>query len=71
MAPRQISIDRFAEAVKERLIDSHEVAELLGVRSRQTIQNRIEAGTLPPPILKLERGYAFWDRNAILTHTRR
>jgi predicted DNA-binding transcriptional regulator AlpA len=66
MAPRPISVPKFAEAVATRLVDVREVAEILGVRSKQTIYNRIEAGLVPPPVLKLERGYAFWDRLAIL-----
>jgi predicted DNA-binding transcriptional regulator AlpA len=71
MAPRPISVAKFAEAVTTRLIDVREVAEILGVRSKQTIYNRIEAGQVPPPVLKLERGYAFWDRIAIQRVQRR
>ena len=65
MATRPMSTEKFAEAVRDRLIDTHEVAEILGLRTKQTIYNRVAAGTLPEPILKLERGYAFWDRLAI------
>ena len=66
MAQRPISVGRFAAEVQERLIDTHEVAELIGVRNKQTVYARIEAGLIPPPVLKLERGYAFWDRYAVL-----
>ena len=66
MAARPISVNRFAEEVEARLIDTHAVAELLGLRQKQTVYNWVEAVKIPAPILKLEKGYAFWDRYAIL-----
>jgi len=71
MAARPISKTRFAEAVQDRLLDTHQVMEMLGVRSRTTIANMVAAGTLPAPILKVERVYSLWDRLAIESHTRR
>jgi predicted DNA-binding transcriptional regulator AlpA len=66
---RPISTEQFAAEVRERLIDTHEVAKLLGLRQKQTIYARVAVGALPPPIIKLERGYAFWDRLAITNAT--
>jgi len=65
-----ISQTRFAEAVKDRLIDSYQAAELLGYRNPQSVFDAVARGAIPEPIIKLERGYAFWDRLA-LTSTRR
>jgi hypothetical protein len=66
MAPRPISTAKFAEAVKDRLLDSFQVAEVLGYRNPQSVFDAVARGSLPEPILKMERGYAFWDLYAIL-----
>jgi hypothetical protein len=66
MAPRPISTTKFAEAVKDRLIDSYQAAEVLGYRNPQSVFDAVARGALPEPILKVERGYAFWDLLAIL-----
>lgn len=66
MAPRPISTAKFAEAVKDRLLDSYQVAEVMGYRNPQSVFDAVARGSLPEPILKMERGYAFWDKLAIL-----
>lgn len=66
-----VSKARFAALVNERLMDTHEVAQALGLRSPQSVYDRVVRGTLPPPIIKRERAFAFWDRLAIEPLTRR
>jgi predicted DNA-binding transcriptional regulator AlpA len=66
MPTRPLSTNRFAEEVQGRLIDTHETLALVGLRSKQSLHNRIAAGKLPKPVITLERSYAFWDRVAVL-----
>lgn len=68
MAARTISAAKFADLVRDRLMDADEVAQTIGVRSRQAVYDRVERGTLPPPILKRPRAFAFWDRRSIERH---
>ena len=55
----------FAREAQRRLMDVAAVQELTGLTTRQSVWNRVRAGTLPPPVLRLERSYALWDRDAI------
>jgi predicted DNA-binding transcriptional regulator AlpA len=55
----------FAALVRERLIDTDEVAEALGLQSRQAVWDRIKSGKIPMPILSKDRGYSLWDRKVI------
>ena len=36
------------------------------LRNPQSVFDAVARGSLPEPILKMERGYAFWDLYAIL-----
>lgn len=71
MAAATISQERFAALVNERLMDTHEVREALGLRNPQSVYDRVARGELPPPIVKRERAFAFWDRLDIEPLTRR
>lgn len=57
--------EKFGEEVKRRLIDTFELMLLLGLRSRQAVWQRVEAGTLPEPVFKRAHYVALWDRDAI------
>jgi hypothetical protein len=52
-------------------MDADQVREALGLRNRQSVYDRVRAGKLPAPILKVTHGYALWDRQAIERTTRR
>jgi predicted DNA-binding transcriptional regulator AlpA len=66
MPQRPVSVNRFAEEVQARLIDTHETCAIVGVRSKQALYNRIAAGKVPAPVISMERSYSFWDRYAVL-----
>jgi len=55
----------FRSEAQRRLIDTYQLGILLGLRSRQAIWNRVEAGTLPAPVYTRDRHVALWDRDAI------
>jgi predicted DNA-binding transcriptional regulator AlpA len=55
----------FAREVQGRLMDVGQVQELTGLSTRQSVWNRVRAGTLPQPVLAVNRSYALWDRVAI------
>ena len=63
--PPAISPDRFREEVGRRLIDTFELMLVLGLRSKQAVWKRVEAGKLPPPVLNKANIVALWDRDAI------
>jgi predicted DNA-binding transcriptional regulator AlpA len=57
--------DRFADLVRDRLMDADEVRQALGLQSRQAVWDRVTSGKIPEPILKKDRGYGLWDRQTI------
>jgi predicted DNA-binding transcriptional regulator AlpA len=57
-----VSKRRFADLVRDRLLDADQVREMLGYRNRQSVYDAVARGAVPPPITKLPRGYALWDR---------
>lgn len=58
----------FRREVERRLLDVQEVQALCGLRARQSVWDRVTAGTLPGPVISVPRGYALWDRDEIETH---
>jgi len=60
-----LSPDKFRAEVERRLIDSFDLMLALGLRSKQAVWKRVEAGTLPPPVLVKANIVALWDRDAI------
>ena len=65
MTTRPLSPEKFREEAERRLIDTFDLMLLLGLRSRQAVWARVEAGTVPPPIVRRDRSGSFWDRDAI------
>lgn len=55
----------FAREVRRRAMDVQDLLELTGLSSRQSVWNRVKAGTLPEPMVQVQRGYALWDRDAV------
>jgi len=52
----------FADLIRDRLIDTPQVRDLVGLRSIQGLMHRVDHGHYSGPILVRERGYALWDR---------
>jgi len=65
MSTTVISPEQFREEASRRLIDSFELMLLLGLRSKQAIWKRVEAGKLPPPVINKASIVALWDRDEI------
>lgn len=55
----------FREEAQRRLIDTFDLMLLLGLRSRQSIWSRVEAGSLPQPVINKRHTVAMWDRDEI------
>lgn len=55
----------FRTEAQRRLIDTHAVAQLLGLRTKDAVLARVRAGTLPEPVLTIEKIVTLWDRDEI------
>ena len=60
---KPLSPAAFREECDERLIDTFELMLTLGLRSKQGVWKRVEAGTLPPPVYSSANIVALWDIN--------
>lgn len=58
----------FRREVERRLMDVRDVMEHINVINRQSVWKRVRAGTLPPPIVNVNRSHALWDRDEIEKH---
>lgn len=65
MALTSVSTATFAREAKRRLIDTFELAELLGLRRQASVWERVRAGTLPEPLFTREKAISLWDRDAL------
>lgn len=65
MSTTTTSTAKFAEEVQRRLIDSFELMNLLGLRSRQGVWDRVRDGRLPQPIFTRDKAISLWDRDAL------
>lgn len=61
----KMSEARFAELVRERLVDTEQVREMLGLRSSEGVMHRVDHGWLSGPIVVRPRGYSLWDREQV------
>jgi len=64
-----MSTEKFGEEVERRLIDTWELMLMLGLRSRQAVWARVEAGKLPEPVYRKTNMVALWDRDAVMAAT--
>jgi predicted DNA-binding transcriptional regulator AlpA len=55
----------FAREARRRLMNVKDVQELTGLTTRQSVWNRVKAGTLPEPVLSVDRNYSLWDRDEL------
>jgi len=60
-----ISVEQFKTECARRLIDTFDLMTLVGLRSREGVWKRVNAGTLPPPIVHSDRRFALWDRDSL------
>lgn len=65
MTPTTVSPAIFAREAKRRLVDTHELMILLGLRNRSSLWTRVRVGTLPEPLITRDRALALWDRDAL------
>lgn len=59
-----ISPTVFEREAQRRLIDAYDLAIALGLRGRQSVWDRVRAGTLPQPVIRTATG-ALWDRDVL------
>jgi predicted DNA-binding transcriptional regulator AlpA len=64
--PTTISPEKFRAEAGRRLIDSFDLMLVLGLRSKQAVWKRVEAGKLPPPVYLRSNIVALWDRDEIV-----
>ena len=57
----------FAREAKRRLMDIRDMQEHTGLKTRQGVWLRVRAGTLPEPVVSVDRSYALWDRDELET----
>jgi len=60
--PGRLNEKAFAKLVQERLIDTAQVREILGLKTSTGVYHRITFGHLTGPVIVQPRGYALWDR---------
>jgi len=65
MPPTGLSTARFRAECERRLIDTHQVMTLLGLRNKASVWQRVEAGKLPPPVYRSANIVALWDWDEI------
>lgn len=59
-----MTTDTFRTEVQRRLIDTWELMLLLGLRSKTSVWQRVDAGKLPEPVIRKDT-IAFWDRDEL------
>lgn len=61
----QIGTEKFREEAGRRLIDTFDLMLVLGLRSKQAVWKRVEAGSLPQPVYRSANIVALWDKDDI------
>lgn len=57
---------RFRALVQDRLIDTDQVRELLGLDSVQGVRHRVEHGWLSGPVIIRKQAISLWDREQVV-----
>jgi hypothetical protein len=65
MPTTKIGTDLFRAEAERRLLDTWELMLILNLRSKQAVWKRVEAGKLPPPVVRKANIVALWDRDAL------
>ena len=58
----QMSEKRFAELVQDRLIDTEQVRQLVGLESVQGVRHRVDHGWYSGPVIVRDKASNLWDR---------
>lgn len=53
---------QFAKLVQDRLIDTEQVREMVGLALVQGVHNRVARGVYSGPVISKSKGMALWDR---------
>ena len=61
----KFSPEVFRRETLRRLMDVRAVQKHCGLHARRSVWDRVEAGTLPAPLVVVPRAYALWDRDEI------
>lgn len=57
-----ISEAKFAELLHDRLLDTEQVRQMLGLETQQGVHHRVARGVLTGPVIVRDKGYSLWDR---------
>jgi hypothetical protein len=57
-----VSEKTFHALVQDRLVDTDQVREMLGLRTSAGVMHRVEKGHYSGPILVRDKGYSLWDK---------
>ena len=57
-----LSEKRFQEIVHDRLVDTEQVRQMLGLATVQGVRHRVDHGWLSGPVLVRDRGFSLWDK---------
>jgi len=58
----QMSEKKFAELLHDRLLDSEQVRQMLGLETVQGVRHRVEKGWYSGPVIVRDKGFSLWDR---------
>lgn len=66
--PKQMraSEEEFAALVHDRLLDTEQVRQLLGLQTTQAVRHRVDHGWYSEPVLVRDKGYSLWDKEKVL-----
>ena len=65
MAARKMSEAAFAELLRERLITTEQVRDMLGLKTNVGVMHRVDHGWYSGPVIVRDRGFGLWDRQAV------
>jgi len=65
MATRKMSEAAFAELLRERLITTEQVRDMLGLKTNVVVMHRVDHGWYSGPVIVRDRGFGLWDRQAV------
>jgi hypothetical protein len=60
-----IGTDKFRSEAQRRLVDAWDMMIAFDLRSRQSVMDRVKAGTLPEPLIVKANTVSLWDADAV------
>jgi len=55
----------FAALIHDRILDTEQVRQMVGLESIQGVMHRVDHGWYSGPILVRDKGYSLWDRKQV------